>query len=122
MKGFYQQAHTQLVWKLFFFSIFINSQLKCGETALTIMVCLHFKLREIILWISQIYLSYLPFLNAFNIGTYVDEKELSSDWLIDERTTMDTNICIYNTVIHSVYQLMKKIRQVGNVNENSVHN
>lgn len=72
------------------------------------MVCLHFKLREIILWISQIYLSYLPFLNAFNIGTYIDEKELSSDWLIDEGTTMDTNICIYNTVIHSVYQLMKK--------------
>lgn len=53
-------------------------------------------------------LSYLPFLNAFNIGTYIDEKELSSDWLIDEGTTMDTNICIYNTVIHSVYQLMKK--------------
>lgn len=24
-------------------------------------------------------LSYLPFLNAFNIGTYIDEKELSSD-------------------------------------------
>lgn len=24
-------------------------------------------------------LSYLPFLNAFNIGTYIDEKERSSD-------------------------------------------
>lgn len=34
------------------------------------------------------------------MGTYMDEKELSSDWLIDEGTTINTNLCIYNTVKH----------------------
>ena len=66
----------------------------------------------------------IPFLKAFNMGTYVDEKELNSGWLNDDGTRniyINANKILFIFFPNKILIQVRKIENWQKIHPNSVN-